>query len=309
MNSLARSNNKRSIIELGNIGKPYANSRVYVLDQQQRLLPKGVPGELYIAGDDLAAGYWKKGELSQDRFYPDAFTDKPGARMYRSGDAARFNCRGEVVLLGRLDTQVNIHGHRVELAEIESALQALPEVEVAVLKQSAESKKLRAYVVLQADVLEREPTWNWPVYFSAALKKVLPVYMLPNDYHTLDALPLSDNGKVDRGALPDSDALSSVLRSPPEGEIETALAALWTQYLQPVNALSRDDDFFEQGGQSLLMTRLAHAIAQSFAVELPVRALFENSRLADMARLISTAKALNEQAGDSDDELEDIRLD
>ena len=309
---------KRSALVPGNVGKPYAGLRLYILDAQQHLLPKGVAGELYIAGKELAEGYWKNEQISEEGFFADPFyhdhiNQEAGKseRMYRSGDLAKMNLQGEVILLGRLDHQINIRGQRIELAEIENQLKTLDGVDEAVVVLSEEHRdRLIAYLLVKNDlaldknILDKKRFDN--KYLRSYLAKFLPTYMLPQHFEVLSEFPLNDNGKIDRKALLKPSELpldrneSHYVAA--QGETETLLAQIWQELLS-TEQVGRFDNFFELGGHSLLLTRLINRIEKLFFVSLPLKLLFENSILNEMALLIDTAKV----AGD-DETLEDVEI-
>ncbi|HEX8431330.1 MAG TPA: amino acid adenylation domain-containing protein, partial [Longimicrobium sp.] len=236
------------------LGRPLANSRIYLLDAAGEVVPIGVVGEMYIGGAQVARGYLHQPALTAERFLPDPFSADPGARMYRTGDLGRWSEGGDIEFLGRNDAQVKVRGFRVELGEIEARLAEHPEVrEAAVLArdEAAGGKQLVAYVVGDAPV----------EVLRAYLAERLPEHMVPAAFIRLDALPLSPNGKVDRKALPapEGGAFSAREYEPPLGATETALAEIWAEVLG-VERVGRWDDFFALGGHSLLAVRaVAHA--------------------------------------------------
>ncbi|PCR95715.1 non-ribosomal peptide synthetase [Pseudomonas fluorescens] len=259
------------------IGKPIANTRMYILDAQQQPVPQGVVGELYIGGVQVARGYLNRPELSAERFLQDPF--QPNGRMYRTGDVARYLADGNIEYLGRNDDQVKIRGLRIELGEIQSRLTDIGGVqEAAVLAREdvPGDKRLVAYYTgarLEIDVLRGH------------LLEHLPDYMVPAVFVHLDALPLSPNGKLDRKALPAPDQASVITREyeAPVGEVETLLAGLWAELLN-VERVGRHDNFFELGGHSLLAVSLIGRLRQE-GMEAEVRALFEQPTLAGYAAI------------------------
>nr|UXB94800.1 non ribosomal peptide synthetase [Pseudomonas syringae] len=267
------------------IGKPIANTRVYLLDERQQLVPLGVAGELYVAGDSVARGYLNQPALTAERFLRDPFSSQADARMYRTGDLARWNADGTLEYLGRNDDQVKIRGVRIELGEIEAQLSQLPGIEEAlVLAREDEpgQPRLVGYFTEQPGAT--------PLNVSdlrAALLAVLPGYMVPSALVRLDAWPLTPNGKVDRRALPspDRDALNTGEYQAPQGELEIALAAIWSELLQ-VERVGRQDRFFELGGHSLLAMRMASQVRQRLSLELALGDLFADSALAAVARCL-----------------------
>ncbi|MBX8615752.1 amino acid adenylation domain-containing protein [Pseudomonas cichorii] len=270
------------------IGKPIANTQVYLLDEHQQLVPFGVAGELYVAGDGVARGYLNRPEMTAERFLDDPFSEQPGARMYRTGDLARWNADGTLEYLGRNDDQVKIRGVRIELGEIESQLGQLPGIEEAlVLAREDEpgQPRLVGYFTERAD--------SAPLVVNelrAALLEQLPAYMVPSALVRLDAWPLTANGKVDRRALPvpDRDALFTGEYQAPEGELEIALAQIWSELLQ-VERVGRHDRFFELGGHSLLAMRMVSQVRHRLSLELSLGDLFADSALAAVAQCLGNA--------------------
>jgi amino acid adenylation domain-containing protein/non-ribosomal peptide synthase protein (TIGR01720 family) len=288
------------------IGRPIANTQVYVLDHAMNPVPAGAVGELYIGGVQLARGYHRRPGLTAERFVPDPF-GPPGARLYRSGDLARWRGDGAVEYLGRTDHQVKLRGLRIELGEIEARLLAHPQVrEAAVLARGDSPGGLRlvGYVVAGADggaasgiagaaSLAAAPTGAAPVAAPATvtadalrahLLATLPDYMAPSAWVFLDAMPLSPNGKLDRKALPEpAHGAGAGDYAAPRDEREAALAAIFAEVLD-IGQAGIHDDFFDLGGHSLLATRLVSRIRQQLQVELPVRALFEAPTVAQLAQ-------------------------
>ncbi|WP_280234118.1 non-ribosomal peptide synthetase, partial [Nocardia cyriacigeorgica] len=270
------------------IGGPEWNSRVYVLDARLHPVPAGVPGELYLAGAQLARGYFGRADLTADRFVADPFGD--GARMYRTGDLVVWNSSGELEYRGRTDFQVKIRGFRIELGEIESALLALPEIaQTAVLATSDPhtGDRLVAYVVPSARVdevgLERltdAPALDL-VRVQSALTTALPSYMVPSAFVVLDALPLNVNGKLDRKALPEPEFEAREFRAPAT-PVEEIVAAVFGEVLG-IDRVGADDDFFALGGNSLLATQVAARVGAALETRVPVRALFEAATVAGFA--------------------------
>ncbi len=259
------------------IGVPEWNSRVYVLDGRLRPVPVGVSGELYLAGAQLARGYFGRADLTADRFVANPF--EPGARMYRTGDLVAWNSNGELEYRGRTDFQVKIRGFRIELGEIEAALLALPEIaQTAVIAKSdpKTGDRLVAYLVaadaeIGVDVAR----------VKAELTAGLPSYMVPAAFVVLDALPLNVNGKLDRKALPEPEFEVQAFRAP-STPIEEIVANVYAEVLG-VERVGADDDFFALGGNSLLATQVAARIGAALDARVPVRVLFEASTVAALA--------------------------
>ncbi|MCP3065857.1 amino acid adenylation domain-containing protein, partial [Myxococcus sp. K38C18041901] len=247
------------------IGRPVANTRLYVLDSHGQPSPVGVPGELFIGGVQVGLGYWRSPHLTAERFIPDAFSDSPGARLYRTGDLARWLPDGTLEYLGRSDFQVKLRGFRIELGEVENALRSVPSVSDAVVTVRDEAR-LVAYLVSTSQDASA---------LREALSQRLPEYMVPSAFVFLDALPLSPSGKVDRKALPSPDFVA-VAREfvAPRTPTEQFLASLFASVLR-VEQVGATDHFFELGGHSLLGTRLVAQLRSATGVTLPLRDLFE----------------------------------
>ncbi|WP_122741222.1 non-ribosomal peptide synthetase, partial [Pseudomonas viridiflava] len=239
------------------------------------------------AGDSVARGYLNRPEMTAERFLRDPFHNNPEARMYRTGDLARWNANGTLEYLGRNDDQVKIRGVRIELGEIEAQLSRLPGIEEALVvarEDEPGQPRLVGYFTEQADVA----TLNVGE-LRTALLAVLPGYMVPSALVRLDAWPLTANGKVDRRALPvpDRDALNTGEYQAPQGELEVALAAIWSELLQ-VERVGRHDRFFELGGHSLLAMRMVSQVRQRLSLELALGDLFADSALAAVARCLGS---------------------
>ena len=268
------------------IGQPIAGIRTYVLDGDLNLAPPGVAGELYLGGIGLARGYLHRPDLTAERFVADPFAQ--GERLYRTGDLVRWREDGQLEYLGRLDHQVKIRGLRIELGEIEAELLSQPEVREAVVvtQEGPGGSRLVAYVVPQAD----------SELDTSSLREVLgqrlPDYMVPGVVVTLDALPLNANGKVDRKALPEPDLASSSQYEPPQGEVEAALAKVWSEVLG-VEQVGRHDNFFELGGHSLLALKVLEQMRHQ-GLKAQVRTLFQCPELAAFARALTQASEQQE---------------
>ncbi|MGY0554053.1 amino acid adenylation domain-containing protein [Vreelandella sp. 2A-K22] len=262
------------------IGQPIAGIRTYVLDGDLNLSPSGVAGELYLGGAGLARGYLNRRSLTAERFVADPFTE--GERLYRTGDLVRWRDDGQLEYLGRLDHQVKIRGLRIELGEVEAELLTQPEVREAVVvaQEGPGGSRLVAYVVPQV-AIELDTS-----KLRERLGQQLPDYMVPGVVVTLDALPLNANGKVDRKALPEPGFASGTQYEPPQGEVEEALAEIWSEILG-FERVGRYDNFFELGGHSLLATQISARFTQRFGEVLPVRLIFEHPTLAKMATRVA----------------------
>ncbi|HVF90034.1 MAG TPA: amino acid adenylation domain-containing protein [Blastocatellia bacterium] len=274
-------------------GKPISNARYHVLDRHLNPCPVGVAGELFIGGECLAVGYTDT-KLTAEKFIPDPFCDSPGARLYRTGDRARYWSDGNIEFLGRIDHQVKIRGFRIELGEIEVALGHHPSVrECVVLVREAlpGDRRLVAYVVPRFAPAEGLNITSSD--FRGFLREKLPDYMLPSEYVMIERVPLTANGKVDRHALLSIEAAgASQTKSyvAPQGPTEEALAAIWKEILG-LGRVSVDESFFDLGGHSLLATQVLSRMRDAFKVELPLRSLFESTSIRGLSRLIEEARS------------------
>ncbi|HET7461935.1 MAG TPA: non-ribosomal peptide synthase/polyketide synthase [Longimicrobium sp.] len=268
------------------IGVAIPDLSVHVLDEHGFRAPVGVPGELHVGGAGLARGYLGRPALTAQRFVPDPFGAVPGARLYRSGDLARWRADGELEYLGRIDTQVKIRGFRIELGEIEAALAALPAVREAVVvvrEDQPGDKRLAAYLV--PAIPGELPS---AAELRAALKERLPEYMVPAAFVALDAIPLTTNGKVDRRALPAPEAAGEAeAYAAPTTDAEARLAEVWASVLG-VARVGIHQNFFEAGGDSILSIQLV-ARARRAGVEITPRQVFEHPTIAGLARVAGTS--------------------
>ncbi len=268
------------------IGRPVGDAFAYVLDRNLNPTPVGVPGDLYFGGVAVARGYLNRGDLTKERFVADPFSRQENARMYRTGDRARYLADGNLDFLGRADNQVKLRGFRIELGEIEAALQQQSPVREAVVllrEDSPGNPHLVAYVVPRG---EMPPVAT----LRAALKQHLPDYMVPAAFVPLPALPLTPNGKIDRKALPAPDhGVDVVVASRPRDPVEEAIAGIWCELLH-LRQIGVDDNFFDLGGHSLLAIQLLSRLTDIFGVELPVRAVFEAPTIAELASRLGEAR-------------------
>jgi amino acid adenylation domain-containing protein/non-ribosomal peptide synthase protein (TIGR01720 family) len=275
------------------IGRPGANVRLYVADPWGRPVPVSVPGELWIGGAGVARGYLGRPAATAERFVPDPFSGEPGARLYRSGDRARWLPSGELEFLGRLDHQVKIRGYRIEPGEVEAALLRCPgvrEAAVVAREDAPGERRLVAYVAGEGEAGGEGPDGGGADAIRARLRGLLPDYLLPSAIVRLDALPRTGHGKVDRVALPApegrvGDEAGYLL---PRTPAEAGIAAIWQEVLGTGPA-GATDDFFLLGGHSLHAARVASRIREAFGVELPLRACFEARTLAELAQAVEAA--------------------
>ncbi|HHM5559977.1 TPA: non-ribosomal peptide synthase/polyketide synthase [Pseudomonas aeruginosa] len=273
------------------LGGPLENTALYILDSEMNPCPPGVAGELLIGGDGLARGYHRRPGLTAERFLPDPFA-ADGSRLYRTGDLARYRADGVIEYLGRIDHQVKIRGFRIELGEIETRLLEQDSVREAVVvaQPGVAGPSLVAYLVpTEAALVDAESARQQEL--RSALKNsllaVLPDYMVPAHMLLLENLPLTPNGKINRKALPLPDA--SAVRDAhvaPEGELERAMAAIWSEVLK-LGHIVRDDNFFELGGHSLLVTQVVSRVRRRLDLQVPLRTLFEHSTLRAYAQAVA----------------------
>ena len=268
------------------IGRPIANTQIYILDSHMQPVPIGVPGELHIGGDGLARGYLNRLELTAEKFVANPFSSEAGTRLYRTGDLARYLSDGNIEFLGRVDNQIKIRAYRIELGEIETALNQHSLVKecvvVARARDSLEEKKLIGYIVSAQESLVSVDE------LRRFLGGKLPDYMIPSAFVFLNALPLTPNGKVDRSKLPPPDDSRPWLEQgfvEPRSEIEELVAQVWREVLK-VQKVGVYDNFFDLGGHSLLATRVVARLRINFSVDLPLRKLFELPTVAGLAEHI-----------------------
>lgn len=266
------------------IGRPIANTRIYVLDALGEPVPVGVAGELYIGGEGVAAGYINQPERTAERFVPDRFGPDPTATMYRTGDLVRYLADGNVEFLGRTDDQIKIRGFRIELGEVESALMrhdGVKQAAVLALPDERGEKSLVAYVVGAAGGDE----------LRSYLRSQLPDYMMPSAIIELPKLPLNANGKIDRQAFPKPEDVKATLKESisPRTPSEEVVAAIWEEVLKR-DGISVEANFFEIGGHSLLATQIASRLREHFRIPVPVRAVFEAPSIAELAKRMDVGR-------------------
>ncbi|NHB62062.1 non-ribosomal peptide synthetase [Photorhabdus sp. RW14-46] len=282
------------------IGRPTANTRIYLLDNHGQPVPLGAVGELYIGGDGVARGYLNRPDLTDERFLADPFSDVADARMYRTGDLVRYLPDGNLVFVGRNDQQIKIRGFRIEPGEIEARLAEHPVVREArvVALGDGQDKRLVAYVVAEADS-------GLAASLHTHLSAMLPDYMVPAAFVRLATFPLTPNGKLDHQALPapGEDAFARQIYVAPQGDMEIAVAAIWCELLG-IEQIGRHDNFFALGGHSLLAVRMMNRIA-AFSVDLPLAALFVSPSLATFTEKICAQICAQRNTGS--DKLPEIR--
>jgi acyl-CoA synthetase (AMP-forming)/AMP-acid ligase II len=264
------------------IGRPFANTEIYILDRNLQPVPVGVAGELYVGGPALARGYLNQPALTAAKFIPHPFSDQPGARLYKTGDMARYLPDGNVEFMRRLDYQVKVRGFRIELEEIESVLsrhEGVREALVAAYESAPGEKHLIAYIV---------PSQSAPPSvqeLQQLIREHLPAYMLPAAFIILEAFPLSPNGKIDRKALPAPDLETLAPANTyvePSTPLEETLVGIWEEVLGR-KRIGVFDNFFEVGGHSLLATQIVARVRKNLDVEFSLRSLFETPTIAEMA--------------------------
>lgn len=280
------------------IGRAVDNNHLCVLDSRLEPVPVGVAGELYVAGIGVGQGYLARSDLTSERFVADVFSAREGARMYRTGDVVRSRPDGAFEYLGRTDHQVKVRGYRIELGEIEAQVARFSYVQAAavgVQEDALGTPRLVGYVVPRESQSAVE-NGAWQEKVQSHLREVLPEYMVPTLWMSLEALPLTANGKVDRKALPRPDVTQlQASYEPPEGEVEEALAQIWADLLG-VERVGRRDNFFELGGHSLLAMRAIAEIRATMSVDAQVSALFKAPTLAQLAELLSEQPAMTEHS-------------
>ncbi len=267
------------------IGRPLSNTRVYLLDQNRQPVGTGMTAELYVGGDGLAQGYLNQPELTAARFLPDPFAEIANARMYKTGDLARWRSDGSLEYIGRTDEQVKLRGHRVELGEIQTTLEQHPAVQqaaVIVRSDMAREHVMIAYLVMSDEEVASDDLRDF-------LSRRLPAYMIPALFVILDQLPVTSNGKIDRAALPAPgviETMTSKNEESPRGEHELRLMEVWKTLL-PNRSIGRRSNFFELGGHSLLAIRLQSCIEQKFGLRFPLAAFFEAPTVESFARQLA----------------------
>jgi len=291
------------------IGRPAPNNRIFLLDRGLNPVPIGVVGELYIGGASLARGYFRRPDLTAERFIPHPFDERPGARLYRTGDLARCLANGDFDFAGRADNQIKIRGFRIEPGEIEAALMRRDDVGGAVVLAVPApngGRVLAAYLESPQASLEDEPRAAWLEEIRAGLKRDLPDYMVPSALLPLEALPLTPNGKIDRRALPSPELALREARPfiAPRNPTEKAVVEIWQELLERTQ-ISVNDNFFELGGHSLMMARVTARLKEAFQVDFPIKVLFEHPDAASLAAYVDFVKWASSEPPEDDDEYED----
>lgn len=265
------------------IGKPISNTQIYLLDENQQLLPKTEVGEIYIAGNGIARGYFNREDLTAEKFLPNPFDTK--TRMYRTGDLAKWLPDGNLLYFGRLDEQVKVNGHRIELGEIEAALIALPKIKLASVIMSTNlgfGPRLVAYLQ-PTDSGDKHPN------IREELSKIVPSFMIPNIFIWVNDFPLTTNGKIDKKNLPAPEYVrqdSELHLRKPRTKTEKEVAKVWSEVLR-IEAIGIDDNFFEMGGTSIMAVKVVAEIEKSSGKRFPLSVLFEYSTVEKFAKLLN----------------------
>ncbi|AFZ11271.1 amino acid adenylation domain protein [Crinalium epipsammum PCC 9333] len=284
------------------LGRPIANTQIYLLDKHLQPVPIGVKGELYIGGTTVARGYLNRPELTREKFIPNLFNHSEtsplkkggwGDRLYKTGDLARYLPDSNIEFLGRADNQVKVRGYRIELEEIAAVLSQYPDVSQAIVIQREDipgDQRLVAYIVTNVETLYTTSLQNSTSSLRDFLKAKLPDYMIPSAFVVLKSLPLTANGKIDRQALPAPAPSEKQAFVSPRTPIEEVLARIWAELLG-LQRVSVEDNFFELGGHSLLMTQLVVRVRDTFEIDLPLSVVFETPTIAGLAASIDSTIA------------------
>jgi acyl carrier protein len=267
------------------LGRPIHNTRIAILDGALQPVPIGVPGDLFIGGYGVARGYRGQPELTAERFSADPWASIGRARMYKTGDVARFSADGTVAFLGRSDHQVKVRGHRIELDEVEAAIlraSAVREAVVSCVTDGRGDAALCAYVVARDEAFD-------PAVLRAHLGTILPAYMIPSAFVVLAALPLGPSGKVNRAALPAPAEIARVRTVSPRTPLEAAIAAIWRRVLE-IDDIGVDDDFFEVGGHSLKATHIVFGVQQELGLNATLTDIFRFPSVAALAQALDARR-------------------
>ena len=270
------------------IGRPIDNTQIYILDRSMEPVPIGIPGEIYIGGMGLARGYWRRPELTAEKFVPNPFSTIATERLYRTGDLGRYLENGEIEFLGRADFQVKLRGFRIELGEIESVLReysGIKDAVVEVRESSSSEQSLVAFIVLDGSLSESQDN------IRNYLKEKLPEFMVPTSFVFLTSMPLNQNGKIERKLLPAFDwGRSRTAKISPKNATEKVLAEIWMELLG-IESVGTNENFFQLGGHSLLAVRVSSRIRTKIGKDLPLKILFQNPTIAELADACTRAQA------------------
>ena len=295
------------------IGRPVANTNIYILDSNLQPTPIGVPGELFIGGDGVSLGYLNRDDLTAERFIPNPFSDDPNDLIYKTGDLARYLADGQIDCMGRLDFQVKVRGFRIELPEVELTLGQHESVRQAVVTAKEDQTGTK---VLVAYIITEDGAALDNAVLRAHLAEQLPHYMIPSFFMGVEEYPLTPNGKVDRRALPDPDdtaVISGESFVAPRNKTEEQLAEIWCEILQ-ITEVGAHNNFFELGGHSLLAIQIVSRIRDQFEIDISPRQIFDSPTIADLATFIVEQEAAALDIDEEDltellDELDDLSED
>ena len=272
------------------IGRPVSNTRIYILDERMEMVPIGVRGELYTSGEGLARGYYKRGEMTAERFVADVESDSEGGRMYRTGDVCRYREDGRIEYIGRKDEQVKVRGYRIELREIEGEMERQEEVReaVVVVQERGGVKRLVGYVVGEGGEVDVEK-------LKRKMRERVPEYMVPSVIVKLEEMPLTANGKVDRKRLPEPEQQQErgSDREREKTAVEEIVAGIWSEVLK-VKSVGVEESFFEMGGHSLLATQVISKVREALGVEVGLREMFEHPTVASLAEAVERERGAGE---------------
>ncbi|MCI0485175.1 MAG: amino acid adenylation domain-containing protein [Blastocatellia bacterium] len=290
------------------IGRPVANNRLYLLDENLAPVPVGITGNLFIGGDALARCYLNRPGLTAEKFIPDPYGARPGARLYSTGDTARFRLDGQIEFIGRNDNQVKLRGFRIELGEIEVAIRQhhlVKEAASVVREDTPGERQLVGYVTLTEQVKDERDALSQII---GHLRRKLPGYMVPSPLVVLSEMPLTPNGKIDRKSLPKPGQMRTGREDayvPPRSAVEEVLAEIWSKVLG-VERVGVYDSFFDLGGHSLLATQIISRVRDYFQVEVPLSAVFESPTVAGLALAVTQQQFELEESGNADLLLEEL---
>jgi acyl carrier protein len=287
------------------IGRPIANTQIYILDESLDPVPIGIVGEIYIGGDGVARGYLNRPELTAEKFIANPFSQDPDGRLYKTGDLARYLPDGNIEFLGRIDNQVKIRGYRIELGEIENVLGQHPAIQQTVVLAREDAPGDRRLVAYTTATAGSNPSVH---DLRSFLQQKLPEHMVPSTFVFMGSLPLTANGKLDRNALPAPEQTRpepDETFAAPTTPVEQILANIWAEVLK-VDKVGIHDNFFELGGHSLLATQIVSRVRDAFRVELPLRILFEQSTVAGLALKISEAQVKTPDVENMDELLSNL---
>ena len=284
------------------IGRPIANTQIYLLDRNLQPVPIGIPGEIYVGGDGLARSYLNRQNLTEEKFISNSFLNSKfkiqklkGDRLYKTGDLARYLSDGNIEFLGRIDNQVKIRGFRIELGEVESTLSQYPTVQQCLVTARVDIKSDKHLVAYIVSSQQQKPITD---ELRCFIKQKLPDYMVPSAFVFLDTLPLTPNGKIDRRTLPAPDSSHLDLEATfiaPRTPTERQIADIWTQLLK-LEQIGIHNNFFEFGGHSLLATQVISRLRQAFGIELPLQTLFEAPTVGELSERLETIRWASQQS-------------